>query len=77
MGAEITIEGKTAIVKGTKKLLGATVEAKDLRGGAALVLAGLVAEGYTTVEGVIYIERGYEKFVENLNKMGDSIEIRE
>lgn len=77
MGAEITIEGKTAIVKGTKKLLGATVEAKDLRGGAALVLAGLIAEGYTTVEGVIYIERGYEKFVENLNKLGASIEIRE
>ncbi|MBP3284625.1 MAG: UDP-N-acetylglucosamine 1-carboxyvinyltransferase [Clostridia bacterium] len=77
MGAKITIEGKTAIVKGTKKLLGATVEAKDLRGGAALVLAGLVAEGYTTVEGVTYIERGYENFVENLRNLGASIEIRD
>jgi len=77
MGAKITIEGKTAIVKGVPKLLGATVEAKDLRGGAALVLAGLVAEGYTTVEGVTYIERGYENFVENLRKLGASIEIQD
>lgn len=75
MGAKITIEGKTAIINGVPKLLGARVEAKDLRGGAALILAGLVAEGYTTVEGINYIERGYENFVENLRSLGASIEI--
>jgi len=73
MGAEITIEGKIAIVKGVKKLTGAMVEAKELRGGASLVLAGLVAEGYTSVSGVKYIERGYENFVETLNLLGAKI----
>ena len=74
MGAEITIEGKIAIVKGVKKLTGAAVEAKELRGGASLVLAGLVAEGYTTVSGVKYIERGYENFIETLRILGAKIE---
>ena len=74
MGAEITIEGKIAIVKGVKKLTGAMVEAKELRGGASLVLAGLVAEGYTSVSGVKYIERGYENFVETLNMLGAKIQ---
>ena len=73
MGAEITIEGKIAIVKGVKKLTGAMVESKELRGGASLVLAGLVAEGYTSVSGVKYIERGYENFVETLNLLGAKI----
>jgi UDP-N-acetylglucosamine 1-carboxyvinyltransferase len=73
MGAEITIEGKTAIVKGVDKLTGAMVEAKELRGGASLVLAGLAAEGYTNISGVKYIERGYENFVENLNSLGAEI----
>lgn len=73
MGAEITIEGKTAIIKGVEKLTGAMVEAKELRGGASLVLAGLAAEGYTNISGVKYIERGYENFVENLNNLGAEI----
>ena len=75
MGAEITIEGRTAIIKGVEKLTGATVEAKELRGGASLVLAGLVAEGYTQISGVKYIERGYENLIENLNKLGAKIEV--
>lgn len=73
MGAEITIEGKIAIINGVSKLTGATVEAKELRGGASLVLAGLTAEGYTSVSGVKYIERGYENFVETLNMLGAKI----
>lgn len=70
MGANITVEGKTAIINGVEYLTGATVEAKELRGGASLVLAGLVAEGFTNVRGVHYIERGYEKFLENLSGLG-------
>ena len=57
MGAKITIEGKSAIVKGTRKLYGANVNATDLRGGAALVLAGIVAKGETTIENIEYILR--------------------
>lgn len=74
MGAEITIEGKTAVIKGVNKLMGATVESKDLRGGASLVLAGLAADGETKVNGVHYIERGYENFVENLQGIGALVE---
>ena len=64
MGAKISIEGKTAIIKGTKKLYGTNVRATDLRGGAALVIAGTVAKGETRVEDIEYILRGYEKFVD-------------
>ncbi len=74
MGAKITIEGKTAVINGVKKLMGATVEARELRGGASLVLAGLAAEGVTKVTGVHYIERGYENFVENLQGIGAYLE---
>lgn len=74
MGAQITIEGKMAVIKGVKKLMGATVEARELRGGASLVLAGLAAEGRTKVNGIHYIERGYENFVENLQGIGAFIE---
>ncbi|MBQ7668100.1 MAG: UDP-N-acetylglucosamine 1-carboxyvinyltransferase [Clostridia bacterium] len=74
MGAEITIEGKAAIVKGVDKLNGATVEARELRGGASLVLAGLAADGYTKIEGTKYIERGYEDFTENLKRIGAKID---
>ena len=70
MGAKITIEGKTAIITGVDSITGAAVSSKDLRGGASLVLAGLVAEGETRIEGIRYIERGYEKFDENLRKLG-------
>ena len=73
MGAKITVEGKAAIVTGVDNITGAAVEAKELRGGASLVLAGLAAEGSTKVSGVHYIERGYENFVENLRSVGADI----
>ena len=73
MGAKITIEGKTAVIKGIKKLYGANVEATDLRGGAALVLEGLSAKGITQVDNVHYILRGYEKIEEKLKNIGAKI----
>ena len=75
MGAKISIEGKIAIVKGVKKLSGATVEATDLRGGAAVVLAGLTAKGKTKVDNIEYILRGYENLDKKLNKIGANIKI--
>ncbi len=70
MGANIQINGKTATVIGVEKLYGTTVEAHDLRAGAALVIAGLAAEGVTIVENVHFIERGYENLVEKLTGLG-------
>ena len=75
MGAKINIEGKIAIVKGVRKLNGATVEATDLRGGAAVVIAGLVAKGKTKVNNIEYILRGYENLDKKLNKLGAKIYI--
>ena len=75
MGAKITIEGKVAIVKGVKHLVGATVEATDLRGGATLVIAGLVAKGRTRVTNVEHILRGYEALDKKLNKVGAKIQL--
>ena len=75
MGAKITIEGKTAIIKGVRKLSGATVDSKDLRGGAALVLAGLSSRGITKVNNIEYILRGYEDLDKKLNSIGAKIEI--
>lgn len=74
MGANITLEGRTAIIKGVDHLTGTNVYAKDLRGGAALVIAGLVSEGVTLVEGIKHIERGYEQIDKDLNQLGASIE---
>ena len=74
MGAKITIEGKTAVVKGVRKLYGATVKATDLRGGAALVMAGMVAKGNTKVENIEYILRGYDKFDQKLRNLGVDIQ---
>ena len=76
MGAKVTIEGRTAIVKGIKKLQGAKVKATDLRGGAAMVVAGLVAYGVTEVEEIHYILRGYEQFEQKLSKLGAKIYIK-
>ena len=73
MGAKIEIEGKTAVVKGTRKLYGTTVKATDLRGGAALVIAGIAAKGTSKIENIEYILRGYEKFDQKLNKIGAEI----
>lgn len=74
MGASIKVEGNTAIIDGVTKFTGAQVNAPDLRAGAALVIAGLAAEGFTTVEDIIYIERGYEDFDEKLRSLGGNIE---
>lgn len=73
MGAKITIEGRTAIIKGIRKLHGATVEATDLRGGASLVVAALAAKGKTKVNNIDYILRGYEELDVKLNKLGAKI----
>lgn len=73
MGAQITVDGKVAIVEGVDKLKGAPVRALDLRAGAAMVIAGLIAKGSTQVEDVQYIERGYENIVEKLVKLGADI----
>ena len=73
MGAKITIEGKSAIVKGTRKLYGANVKATDLRGGATVVMAGIAAKGMTKVENIEYILRGYEKFDKKLQNIGVDI----
>ena len=74
MGANIKVEGNTAIIDGVTRYTGASITAPDLRAGAALVLAGLVAEGYTTVDDIRYIERGYEDFEIKLRSLGAQIE---
>ncbi len=73
MGADIAVEGQTAIIKGVKKLHGAYVSGKDLRGGAALILAGLAAEGETVVENACYVQRGYEQIEKSLFSLGAKI----
>ena len=73
MGADIMINGKTAIVHGVEKLRGADVCANDLRAGAALVIAGLCAEGKTRVGNIHFIERGYENLIEKLTALGAQI----
>lgn len=73
MGANVKVEGRTIIIRGVPKLSGAEVTATDLRAGAALVLAGLAAEGVTEVEGVCHIDRGYEDFVGKLARLGADI----
>ena len=73
MGADIQISGKTAIVTGVEELYGVTVSAKDLRAGAALIIAGLAAKGTTWVKNVHYVERGYERLIEKLTDLGAQI----
>ncbi len=75
MGAKITVEGKSAIIRGTRKLYGANVKATDLRGGAALVLAAMAAKGTTIIENIEYILRGYEELDEKIRQLGGNIEI--
>ena len=74
MGADIKVEGNTAVIYGTEKLMGARVSAPDLRAGAALVIAGLAAEGITIVDDIVYIQRGYENFEGKLKSLGAEIE---
>ncbi len=73
LGADIKVDGRIAVIRGVPRLSGALVTAKDLRGGAALVLAGLAAEGVTEVEGVEHIDRGYENLGRKLKNMGADI----
>ena len=73
MGADIHQDRNHAIVKGVKQLTGATVAASDLRAGAALVIAGLMANGETIVEKLHHIDRGYEEFEYKLQKLGGKI----
>ena len=75
MGAVAKVEGNTAIITGVKKLTGARVSAPDLRAGAALVIAGLAAEGTTVVDDIRYIQRGYENFDEKLRSLGAEIRL--
>ena len=76
MGADITVEPKVATVRGKTPLKGAKVNAVDLRAGAAVVIAGLAAEGTTEIGDIYHIERGYERIVEKLRKVGADIEKR-
>ncbi len=73
MGANIKTFGRIAVIKGVKELTGAKVTAKDLRGGAALILAGLAAKGVTEVDNIYHIERGYENFDLGLESLGANI----
>jgi len=77
MGAKIDISGSNAIVKGVRKLSGAKVEATDLRGGAALLMGGLMAKGITRIQKIEYIARGYEKLEEKLRDLGANIKVEE
>jgi len=73
MGADISIDGNTALVKGVASLDGATVMATDLRASASLVLAGLVARGDTVIERIYHLDRGYENLEEKLNALGANV----
>ena len=73
MGANIKIDGKSAIINGVEKLTGSKVKASDLRAGAALVIAGLVAEGETEIHNIYHIERGYDNIEERFTKLGAKI----
>lgn len=74
MGADIHIRGRTAFIKGVKKLTGAEVFSTDLRASASLVLAGLVAEGRTVVRDIYHLDRGYERLDEKLKSLGAPVE---
>lgn len=75
MGARVRVEGRMAVVEGVERLSGAPVTATDIRAGAALVLAGLAADGTTVVSGVDHVERGYERMVEKLTALGARIRV--
>ncbi len=77
MGANIKVEGNTAIINGVDRYTGASISAPDLRAGAALVMAALAAEGFTVVEDIYYIQRGYEDFHMKLQNLGAQIELVE
>ena len=73
MGADIQVDGKMAVITGVKQLNSAPVQAVDLRAGAAMIIAGLMSEGTTEIENIIYIDRGYENVVEKFTALGADI----
>ena len=73
MGADISVDGKVAVIEGTGRLMGAPVKACDLRAGAALIIAGLAATGTTEIEDIYHIERGYEEMDKKLRGVGADI----
>jgi UDP-N-acetylglucosamine 1-carboxyvinyltransferase len=73
LGADIEVEGSTAIVRGVPKLAGANVMATDLRASACLVIAGLGAEGETTIDRIYHLDRGYERIEQKLSALGAQI----
>jgi len=73
LGANITVEGRIAVIDGARDMTGAQVTATDLRAGAALVIAGLVSKGETCIGNVKYLDRGYENFVSKFNALGADI----
>ena len=77
MGANISVDGKVAVVQGVPELTGAPVKAVDLRAGAAMIIAGLAAKGTTVIEDISHIERGYEDIVDKLRVLGGDIKIIE
>jgi UDP-N-acetylglucosamine 1-carboxyvinyltransferase len=73
MGADISVDGKVAVIEGVSRLTGAPVKAADLRAGAALIIAGLCADGITEIEEIQHIERGYDNIDIKLSKVGANI----
>jgi len=73
LGADIEVDGHTAVVRGASRLQGATVMATDLRASASLVIAGLVADGETIVDRIYHLDRGYERIEEKLSMLGASV----
>jgi UDP-N-acetylglucosamine 1-carboxyvinyltransferase len=74
MGADITVEGRQALIKGGRPLSGAKVLASDLRASASLILAGLVAEGETVIDRVYHLDRGYHQIEDKMARLGANIE---
>ena len=73
LGAKITVNGKTAVFEGVENLVGCPVTACDLRAGAALIIAGITAQGTTEVSGIEFVDRGYENIEEKFNSLGANI----
>lgn len=73
MGAKVQVDGKMAVIEGVNELTGAPVHATDLRAGAAMIIAGLVAKGQTSIDDIYHIERGYENIVDKLSALGADI----
>ena len=75
MGAKIQVDGKVAVIEGVEHLTGAPIHACDLRAGAAMIIAGLAAQGTTEIDGIYHIERGYETIVDKLAAVGADIRV--